>query len=126
MTAATLAPLHLHHHLSPGHLNLLVFHALAALLHRVDLLFVTSLFSLPLLPLLVSDTGHDLHALLRLLLLFVNAFLLMIFNLLLVSLALLFHQTLLQPVFESLVALLLLYLFVQALSFFLPEHVLLL
>ena len=111
LTSTTLTPLHLHDHLASGHLDLLLLHTLTAFFHASNLFAVTSLLSLPLLPLLVCDSSHDLHALLGLLLFIINASLLVIFNLLLVGFTLLFHQTLLQPVFECFVALLLLDLF---------------
>ena len=121
-----MSPLHFHDHLASGHLDLLILHALPALFHLIDFLFVATLFSLSLLPLFVSNARHDLHTLFGLFLLFVNASLLVVFDLLLVGLALLLHQTLLQPVFECLVALFLLNLFMQALSFLLSEQLLLL
>ena len=126
LSASTLSPLHLHDHLASGHLDLLLLHALPPLLHLVDFLFVATLFSLPLLPLFVSNACHDLHTLFGLFLLFVDASLLVVFDLLLVSLTLLLHQALLQPVFECLVALFLLNLLVQALGFLLSEQLLLL
>ena len=71
-----------------------------------------SLLGLPLLPFLVSDAGHDLHRFLLFLLLFFDLSLVMVFDFLLVCLSLLLNKTLLQPIFEGLVTLLRLYLFV--------------
>ena len=92
LTSAALSALHLHDHLSSGHFDLLVFHALASLFHLVNLFLVTRFFSLTLLPFLVSDFRHDLHLCFGLLLLFVYLALLMFFNLLLVAVSLLLNQ----------------------------------
>ena len=112
-------PLHLHDELAALHLDLLIFHALASLLHLIDLLLVARLLSLPLLPLLVSDARHDLHRFLLLFLLLFYLPLVVIFNLLLVRLSLLLDKTLLQPVFEGLVALLGFDFLLESLSFLL-------
>ena len=82
-------------------------------------------FGLSLLPFFVSDAGHDLHVFFGLLLFIFNAFLLMILDLLLISLSLLLHQALLQPVLEGLVTFLLLDLLCKALGFLFSEHLLL-
>ena len=59
--AATVPALHLHDHLSTGHLNLLLLHFDAALLHLLDVLLVAQFLGFALLPLLESDARHDLH-----------------------------------------------------------------
>ena len=85
---------------------------------------MATLFSLSFFPLFVGNACHDFHTLFGLFLFFFDAALLMVFNLFLVGLTLLLHQTLLQPVFESLVALLLLYFFVQTFGFLFSEQLL--
>ena len=126
LAAASLSCLHLHDHLAASHLNLLLLHLLTALLHLLDLLFVARLLSLPLLPLFVGDSSHDLHRLLGLLLLLVQAALFMLSNLLLVGFTLLLLQTSLQPILEGEVAFLLLIDLDEALLLLLSELLLLL
>ena len=117
-------PLHFHDELTALHLDLLIFHALSSLLHLIDLFLVARLLCLPLLPFLVSNTCHDLHRFLLLLLLLFHLPLVVIFNFLLVRLSLLLDKTLLQPVFEGLVALLRFDFLMESLSFLLTQHLL--
>ena len=90
--------LHLHDHLASSHFDLLLFHALAPLLHLLHLLLVTRLLRLALLPLFVRDPRHDLHRFLRLFLLIFKLAFVMVFDLFLTRLSLLLDQTVLQPV----------------------------
>ena len=92
LTSAALSALHLHDHLSSGHFDLLVFHALASLFHLVNLFLVTRLFSLTLFPFLVSDSSHNFHGVFGLLLLIFHLALLMGLNLLLVAVSLLLNE----------------------------------
>ena len=125
LSTTTLSSLHLHDHLAASHLNLLLLHPLTALLHLLDLLLVARLLSLSLLPLFVGDTGHDLHRLLRLLLLLFHLALFHILDLLVISLALLLLHTGLQPILEGEVTLLLFVDFNESFSLLLSELVLL-
>ena len=118
--------MHFHDHLAPCHLDLLIFHALPALLHLVNFLLVANFLSLSFLPFLECYSSHDLHALFGLFLFLINTALLMVLDLLLVRFPLLLHQALLQPVLERFVAFLLLDLLLQPLRFLLPEQLLLL
>lgn len=114
--ASALPGLHLHDHLAAGHFDLLLFHALASLFHLLYFLRVAILLSLTLLPLFISNTRHDLHRFLRLFLLIFELAFVMILHLLLTGLSLLLDKTVLQPVFERTVALLLLNLLMQSLG----------
>ena len=124
--ATALPALHLHNHLAACHLDLLLFHLLATLLHLVDLLFVAKLLSLSLLPLFVGDSRHDLHGLFLLLLLLFGLALVVVLDLLVARVSLLLDQAVFQPVLECSVALLLFDLFMQALLFLLTQLLLLL
>ena len=106
LATAPLAPLHLHDHLSAGHLGLLLLHPLPTLLVFLHLLLVADLLGLPLLPLLVGDARHDLHRLLRLLVLLLLLPLVQVFQPLLVEFLLLLDHALLQPLLELAVAIL--------------------
>lgn len=90
---------------------------LTVLLHLVDLLLMASLIGFPLLPLLVCDLSHDLHRLLRFLLLFFQLALLVLLYLLVTRLSLLLDQTILQPAFECLVTFLLIHFLFQMFGF---------
>jgi len=125
-TSGALSALHLHNHLPSGHLLLLRFKFLSTTLHAVNFLLVSGLLCFSFLPLAIRNVGHDFHALLHFLLLFIDSLFLEVLDLLLVAFLLLLDQALLEPFFEGTLTLFLLVFLFKAFMLLFPQLLLLL